>query len=134
INDHAYHLIATIPGAIAGIAAALGLLGLIYRRVRNRTVYLSTTKSDKAMYILITLSNFCLDSSQLFLRRYSVALTATIIVKRSLHGYRQLFIFNPLPDLMVINDHAYHLIATIPGAIAGIAAALGLLGLIYRRV
>ena len=40
ISDHAYHLIATIPGTIAGIAVVLGLLGLLYRRVVNRSVFL----------------------------------------------------------------------------------------------
>ncbi|MDO5373988.1 MAG: respiratory nitrate reductase subunit gamma, partial [Corynebacterium glutamicum] len=53
ISDAAYHLIATIPGTIAGIAAVLGLIGLIIRRVINKTVFLSTSRSDKVMYVLL---------------------------------------------------------------------------------
>ena len=56
ISDHAYHLIATIPGTIAGIAVVLGLLGLLYRRVVNRSVFLSTATSDKFMYVFLTIA------------------------------------------------------------------------------
>ena len=53
VSDHAYHLIATIPGTIADIAVVLGLIGLIYRRVVHRSVFLSTSSSDKVMYVLL---------------------------------------------------------------------------------
>ena len=53
ISDHFYHLIATYPGALAAIATVLGLVGLIYRRVVNRSVFLATSRSDKVMYIFL---------------------------------------------------------------------------------
>ena len=56
LDDHTYHLVATIPGTIAGIAAVLGLIGLIYRRFVNRTVRMHTSRSDKVMYLLLTLA------------------------------------------------------------------------------
>ncbi|AZA13425.1 respiratory nitrate reductase subunit gamma [Corynebacterium choanae] len=99
ISDHAYHLIATIPGTIAGIAAVLGLLGLIYRRRLNHIVFLSTTKMDKTMYVLLTLA----------ILTGFIATVATQVFGGP-HGYdyretispwiRQLFIFNPQPELM----------------------------------
>src|SRR5699024_4399032 len=53
ISDAGYHLIATYPGAMAAIATVLGLIGLIYRRVVNRSVFLATSRSDKVMYIFL---------------------------------------------------------------------------------
>lgn len=100
INDHAYHLIATIPGTIAGIAAVIGLCGLIYRRVSNKAVLLSTSKPDKVMYILLALAIFS-----------GFIATVSTQVFGGPHGYdyretispwlRQLFIFNPTPELML---------------------------------
>ncbi|AKK10876.1 respiratory nitrate reductase subunit gamma [Corynebacterium uterequi] len=99
INDHAYHLLATIPGTVAGVAAVLGLIGLLYRRVVKRSVFLSTSRSDKVMYVFLCgaiLTGFA----------------ATVIhqVFGGAHGYdyretispwlRQLFVFNPQPELM----------------------------------
>lgn len=100
ITDGAYHLIATIPGTIAGIMVVLGLIGLLYRRIVNRSVFLSTSTSDKVMYIFLAgaiLSGFIATLSQQ--------------VFGGAHGYdyretispwlRQLLIFNPQPDLMM---------------------------------
>ena len=56
ISDHAYHLIATIPGSIAAVAVVLGFCGLLYRRIVNRSVFLSTSKSDKVMYVFLGLA------------------------------------------------------------------------------
>ncbi|CAM5458957.1 Nitrate reductase subunit gamma OS=Corynebacterium variabile OX=1727 GN=CVA01_20450 PE=4 SV=1 [Corynebacterium variabile] len=47
VSETAYHLIATIPGTIAGIAVIVGLVGLIYRRVVNRTVFLAMSRSTR---------------------------------------------------------------------------------------
>lgn len=99
ISDAAYHWIATIPGVTAGLMAALGLIGLIYRRVVNRSVFLSTSKSDKVMYIFLAGS---------ILTGFFATITQQVIVAD--HGYdyretispwlRQLLIFNPQPELM----------------------------------
>ncbi|HZK05754.1 MAG TPA: respiratory nitrate reductase subunit gamma [Actinomycetaceae bacterium] len=55
ISETAYHWFATIPGVTAGTAATIGAIGLIYRRRRNRTVFLATTRNDKFMYVLLAL-------------------------------------------------------------------------------
>ena len=99
VSDHAYHLIATIPGTIADIAVVLGLIGLIYRRVVHRSVFLSTSSSDKVMYVLLAAA----------IATGSIA-TVSLQVFGGAHGYdyretispwlRQLFILNPNPELM----------------------------------
>ncbi|GAB3939840.1 respiratory nitrate reductase subunit gamma [Corynebacterium tapiri] len=99
ISDEVYHLIATIPGTIAGVAVILGLLGLLYRRIINRSVYLSTSASDKWMFVFLgfaILTGF-------------VATVATQVFGGP-HGYdyretispwiRQLLILNAEPQLM----------------------------------
>ncbi|QWQ84069.1 respiratory nitrate reductase subunit gamma [Corynebacterium glutamicum] len=99
ISDAAYHLIATIPGTIAGIAAVLGLIGLIVRRVINKTVFLSTSRSDKVMYVLLgaaILSGFIATvSTQVFGGAHGYDYRETISP-----WLRQLLIFNAQPELM----------------------------------
>lgn len=99
ISDAAYHLIATYPGVIAGVATVLGLAGLIYRRVVNRSVFLSTSRSDKVMYLflgLAILSGFIATVSlQLFGGPHGYDYRGTISP-----WLRQLLIFNPQPELM----------------------------------
>ena len=56
ISDAVYHLIATIPGTLAAIAVVLGFIGLLYRRIVNRSVFLSTSTSDKVMYLVLGLA------------------------------------------------------------------------------
>ena len=99
LDDHTYHLVATIPGTIAGIAAVLGLIGLIIRRFVNRTVRMHTSRSDKIMYLLLTLAIMS-----------GFIATVSTQVFGGPHGYdyretispwlRELFILNPMPELM----------------------------------
>lgn len=100
ISDHAYHLIATIPGTIAGIAVVLGLIGLLYRRVVNRSVFLSTATSDKVMYVFLSvaiLSGFIATvSTQVFGGAEGYDYRETISP-----WIRQLLILNAQPELMV---------------------------------
>lgn len=100
ISDHAYHLIATIPGTIAGVAVVLGILGLLYRRVVNRSVFLSTATSDKVMYILLVAALFsgfiATVSTQVFGEPGGYDYRETISP-----WIRQLLIFNAQPELMV---------------------------------
>lgn len=100
ISDAAYHLIATIPGTIAGVAVVLGLIGLLYRRIANRTVFLSTSKSDKVMYLLLgaaILSGFIATlSTQVFGGPHGYDYRETISP-----WLRQLLIFNAQPELMM---------------------------------
>jgi len=55
ISQSAYHLGATVLGTFAALMTIVGLLGLIYRRRRNRAVFLATTRNDKVMYVLLAL-------------------------------------------------------------------------------
>lgn len=99
ISDHAYHLIATIPGTIAGVAVVLGVLGLLYRRVVNRSVFLSTATSDKIMYVFLCLALFsgfiATVSTQVFGEPGGYDYRETISP-----WLRQLLIFNAQPELM----------------------------------
>ncbi|AIG64326.1 nitrate reductase [Corynebacterium atypicum] len=99
ISDAAYHLIATIPGTIAAAMVIIGLLGLLYRRVVKRSVFLATSPSDKVMYVLLSLAILS-----------GAVATISLQVFGGPHGYdyretispwiRQLMIFNPQPELM----------------------------------
>lgn len=55
IPHHVYHLVATIPGSIAGAAAVVGLVGLLYRRIVVRSVRLNTSRGDILTYVLLTI-------------------------------------------------------------------------------
>ncbi|WP_018295800.1 respiratory nitrate reductase subunit gamma [Corynebacterium lubricantis] len=100
ISDTAYHWIATIPGTIAGIMVVLGLAGLLYRRIVNRSVFLSTSRSDKVMYLFLGLAIvsgfFATVSLQLFGGGHGYDYRETISP-----WLRQLLIFNPQPELML---------------------------------
>ncbi|HIW95031.1 MAG TPA: respiratory nitrate reductase subunit gamma [Candidatus Corynebacterium gallistercoris] len=99
ISDAVYHLIATIPGTIAAAAVVLGLAGLIYRRVVNRTVFLSTSTSDKVMYVIlgaaILSGTIATVSTQVFGGPHGYDYRETISP-----WLRQLLIFNAQPELM----------------------------------
>ncbi|MFJ3900963.1 respiratory nitrate reductase subunit gamma [Streptomyces sp. NPDC090025] len=53
LSDHAYHLLAVSTGAVAGIAAAVGIGILVYRRMRVPAVRKATLKSDHLMYTVL---------------------------------------------------------------------------------
>ncbi len=55
IQEHAYHLMASVPGSIAGAMTVLGLAGLLYRRCVVKSVRLATTTNDIIMYVLLLL-------------------------------------------------------------------------------
>lgn len=99
ISEAAYHLIATIPGTIAGVAVLVGLAGLIYRRVVNRTVFLSTSRSDKVMFLLLgaaLVSGFIATvSTQVFGGPHGYDYRETISP-----WLRQIMIFQAQPELM----------------------------------
>ena len=50
IDHDTYHLISILAGGTAGIAATLGILVLVYRRVAIGRVRASTPRSDLVMY------------------------------------------------------------------------------------
>jgi nitrate reductase gamma subunit len=53
VSQDAYHLGATVLGTFAAVLTIAGIAALIYRRRRNRSVFLATTRNDKAMYVLL---------------------------------------------------------------------------------
>jgi nitrate reductase gamma subunit len=53
IDEQAYHLISAIAGTLAGGAALVGLLILIYRRASVRRVAVTTSYVDLAVYALL---------------------------------------------------------------------------------
>jgi len=100
IPEHVYHLMAVIPGTLAGIMTLVGLGGLIYRRIVVKSVRLATTTNDKIMYVLL-LVPICLGAWA----------TVSTQLLGGLHGgydyretispwFRSIFLLNPQPELM----------------------------------
>ena len=56
ISEEAYHVVALATGAIAGFCTLAGLAILIYRRRTVGPVFSATTKNDKFMYVVLTLT------------------------------------------------------------------------------
>ena len=101
ISDHAYHLLATIPGSIAALAVLLGFAGLLYRRLKNRSVFLSTSTSDKVMYALLGLALVSGSFATFTLQLFDLAGTGGYDYRETISPWlRQLLIFNIQPDLM----------------------------------
>ena len=101
INDHAYHLLATIPGSIAALAVLLGFAGLLYRRLKNRSVFLSTSTSDKVMYVFLALALISGSFATFTLQLFDLAGTGGYDYRETISPWlRQLLIFNIQPDLM----------------------------------
>ncbi|MGW2228192.1 respiratory nitrate reductase subunit gamma [Streptomyces formicae] len=53
VSDHTYHLMAVSTGAVAGLAAAVGVSILVYRRLRVPAVRKATLRSDHVMYTVL---------------------------------------------------------------------------------
>lgn len=56
ISEHGYHLTAVVLGGIAGVATLAGITILIFRRRTVRSVFATTTKNDKLMYVVLVLA------------------------------------------------------------------------------
>ncbi|MCI6206440.1 MAG: respiratory nitrate reductase subunit gamma [Corynebacterium glucuronolyticum] len=112
IPEHTYHLMAVVLGSIFGLAAILGLLGLLYRRFVVTSVRLATSANDIFMYILL--------NAAIFLGGWA---TLSTQILRGSDGYdyretispwiRGVFTFNPQPELManVPVEFKLHIIA-----------------------
>ena len=55
VPQHVYHLVATIPGSIAGLMTILGLALLIYRRLVVKSVRVATTRMDIVTYVMLAI-------------------------------------------------------------------------------
>lgn len=95
LNEGAYHVIAVIGGVSAGGAVIVGFAMLVYRRLKFPRVRATTSRMDVAVFamlafgivtgMLCTLTNF----GDAVHYRETVA-----------PYFRQLFVFNPEPELM----------------------------------
>jgi len=95
ISPEAYHLVAVVAGLAAGVAVTVGLLALIYRRLRFPRVRATTTRLDVAVFVLLTLGIL-------------TGLTATVLnLGDSVHYrdnvapyFRGILLLDPQPELM----------------------------------
>lgn len=99
VSHHAYHLLATIPGSIAGVVTIIGLLGLGYRRIVVKSIRLATTRMDIVTYVLLTipilLGAAATFSTQVLGPPGGYNYRETISV-----WYRSIPMLHPRPDLM----------------------------------
>lgn len=97
IGHDTYHLISILAGGTAGIAATLGILVLVYRRVAIGRVRASTPRSDLVMYpvLLAALVTGMLATfgPNLLLGEYEYRETVA-------PWFRGVFAFSPDPELM----------------------------------
>lgn len=108
ISQSVYHLMATIPGSLAGLVTIIGLLGLIYRRLVVKSVRLATTRMDIVTYVLLTipilLGAFATISTQLLGGEHGYDYRETISI-----WFRSIFVLNPQAELMVDVPMAFKL-------------------------
>lgn len=101
ISDEFYHIIATYPGSIAAVMVVLGLAGLIYRRVVNKSVFLSTSTSDKVMYVILAAAILSGTFATLSLQLFDINGTHGYDYRETISPWlRNLLIFNIQPELM----------------------------------
>lgn len=82
VSQHTYHLIATIPGSIAGVMTILGLALLIYRRLVVKSVRVATTRMDIVTYVMLCIP-VLLGGAATCLTRCSAAMRAMTTARRS---------------------------------------------------
>ncbi|WP_067186736.1 respiratory nitrate reductase subunit gamma [Microtetraspora niveoalba] len=97
LSENAYHFLAVALGTVAGACTLIGIALLIYRRRTVGPVFLATTRNDKLMYVVLTLT-------------IVLGLTATVDANIIGSGYnyrttispwfRSIFAFQPETSLM----------------------------------
>jgi nitrate reductase gamma subunit len=97
VTEDMYHVVAVVLGTIAGFCTLAGLAILIYRRRTVGPVFSATTRNDKLMYAVLTLTIL-------------LGLSATVVANIIGGGYdyretvspwfRSIFYLRPDPDLM----------------------------------
>ena len=99
VPEHVYHLVAVIPGTIAGLMTVVGLAALLYRRIVVKSVRLATTRNDMVMYVLllvpILLGFAATVTTQLFGGAEGYDYRETISP-----WFRSIFLLNPQAELM----------------------------------
>ncbi|RBY79670.1 respiratory nitrate reductase subunit gamma [Blastococcus sp. TF02A-26] len=97
LSEGAYHALAIGVGAIAGIGTLVGLAILIYRRRTVGPVFSATTRNDKLMYLVLTLTILFGMSNTVLgaVGHEGVDYRDTVSP-----WFRSIFYFNPQPELM----------------------------------
>lgn len=99
VSQHQYHLLATVGGTVAGIAALVGFIGLLWRRFVNHSVRFATTGRDLVAYVFLaiplTLGAIATAANQIFGADGGYNYRKTISV-----WLRSLFMLQPRVDLM----------------------------------
>lgn len=106
LSDHGYHTISVTAGTIAGVAMTAGFAILLYRRARVPRVRRTTTRSDRATYLLLGIV-------------IATGMWATVGANLIGGGYdyretvgpwfRGLFLLDPRPELMADAPLVYQL-------------------------
>ncbi|MDQ0946882.1 nitrate reductase gamma subunit [Streptomyces phaeochromogenes] len=97
VSEHSYHVMATLLGTVAGVSTLAGLVILVYRRRTVGSVFSATTRNDKLMYVMLTVT-------------LALGLSATVVSNIIGGGYdyrttispwfRSVFYLHPDPALM----------------------------------
>ena len=99
VSEHNYHLLATVGGTLAAVMTVVGLLGLLYRRIVNKSVRLATTRNDMVMYAMLTvviaLGTIATVTTQIFGKPHGYNYRETISI-----WFRSVFMFQPNIDVM----------------------------------
>lgn len=108
VPQEAYHLAATILGSVAAVMTVLGLVGLLWRRFKTKSVALATTRRDKVMYVLlclpIALGTWATVSNQILGAPGGYDYRETISP-----WLRSILLFHPQPSLMLEVPLAFRL-------------------------
>lgn len=100
ITDDMYHLVAVVFGSIAGLMTIVGLVGLLVRRFKVKSVRFATTPNDLVMYFLLSipiiLGSVATVWKQILGEPGGYNYRETISV-----WFRSIFIFQPQVELMV---------------------------------
>lgn len=100
ISESTYHLMAVSLGSVAAVLTIVGLVGLLVRRFKFKSVRLATSPGDIVMYVLLTvaiaLGTLATVSTQIFGGAHGYNYRETISP-----WFRSLFYFHPEAQLMV---------------------------------
>jgi nitrate reductase gamma subunit len=117
VDEHTYHITATALGTVAGVSTLAGLTILAYRRRTVGSVYSATTRNDKLMYVLLTLT-------------LALGLSATVATNIVGGGYdyretispwfRSVFYLHPDPALMAGAPLLFRLHVLSAGLLLGV--------------
>lgn len=98
LSETGYHALAISIGAVAGVCTLVGLAILIYRRRTVGPVFSATTRNDKVMYVLLTLTILFGLSNTLLGNAIGQPANYRLTVSP---WFRSIFYFQPQPHLMV---------------------------------